>query len=116
MTDTREVNLREGHPPEPVTRRLEKWTVTRSPRMLVSALAVLLAVLLNKVLPVIPSLTSTVILGIISANVPRLSAQTSQRLRPGLTLVSKRFMRAGIVLLGLKLSIVDIFALGKLLN
>lgn len=112
MTETREADLREGHPPVPIMRRLSKWTVSRGPGLLISALAVVLAFLLNKMLPAIPTLTWTVILGIISANVPGLATQTSERLSPGLTLVSKRFMRAGIVLLGLKLSIIDIFALG----
>lgn len=112
MTDTREVDLSESHPPERVMLRLRMWLISRSPGVLVSALAVLLASLLSKVLPAIPVLTWTVILGIISANVPGISNQISGRLRPGLVLASKRFMRAGIVLLGLKLSIVDILALG----
>lgn len=80
--------------------------------MLFSALGVTLSVLLNMALPSIPAMTWAVLLGIISANLPWLSTHAAGRLRPGLTLVSKRFMRAGIVLLGLKLSIVDIFALG----
>lgn len=113
MTETRDAELRVNHSEvDPVKQRFGRWVVTRLPGLLVSGLAVLLAVLLNKSLPAIPVLTWTVILGIISANVPKMSTLTAGRLSPGLTFAGKRFMRAGIVLLGLKLSIVEILGLG----
>ncbi|WP_255505788.1 YeiH family protein [Mycetocola sp. JXN-3] len=67
---------------------------------------------IHLVTPAVPALTWAVLLGIIAANVPA----TSRILRgigaPGIAFAAKKLMRLGIVLLGLKLSIVDVAGLG----
>src|SRR5690554_2597035 len=62
--------------------------------------------------PGVPLLTAAVALGIIVAQIPALRPLLTGALAAGLSLASKKFMRLGIVLLGLKLSIVDILGLG----
>lgn len=57
-------------------------------------------------------MTAAVVLGILAANLPGTSAPVSGALKPGLGFAGKHLMRAGIVLLGLKLSVVDILQLG----
>lgn len=66
----------------------------------------------HSMFPAIPLLTAAVALGIAVAQIPAASGLLSGALRPGLSLASKRFMRIAIVLLGLKLSLVDILGLG----
>lgn len=63
-------------------------------------------------LPGLPVLTAAVILGLAAGNLPGVSAAVSGPLKPGLSLAARRLMRAGIVLLGLKVSLVDIAGLG----
>lgn len=82
------------------------------PGLAVAAIAVASAWLIHLAVPVIPFLTAAVILGILSANLPGISTAVEGILQPGLTLSAKRFMRLGIVLLGLKLSLVDVAELG----
>lgn len=57
-------------------------------------------------------MTVAVALGILSANLPKIRTLIQGPLRPGLTFAAKRLMRVGIVVLGLKLSVVDILGLG----
>ena len=66
----------------------------------------------HALVPAIPLLTAAVVLGIAVAQVPAFRAALEGRFAPGLSVASKRFMRLGIVLLGLKLSAVDIADLG----
>lgn len=61
-----------------------------------------------------PLLTASVALGIIVAQLPSLRPAVDGVLKPGLSVSSKKFMRIGIVLLGLKLSLFDIASLGWL--
>ncbi|MCZ2402634.1 putative sulfate exporter family transporter [Paenarthrobacter sp. Z7-10] len=77
-----------------------------------SAAAVLLALVIHALLPSLPAMTAAVVLGILAANLPFTAPWVSGRLRPGLSFAGKHFMRAGIVLLGLKLSLGDVVALG----
>jgi uncharacterized integral membrane protein (TIGR00698 family) len=53
-----------------------------------------------------------VIMGVLAANLPGISRLTIGPWRKGLDFAGKRLMRAGIVLLGLKLSVVDVLELG----
>ncbi|MEC5181716.1 YeiH family protein [Arthrobacter sp. CG_A4] len=62
--------------------------------------------------PSLPAMTVAVTLGILAANLPKVRSHTQGMLRPGLDFAGRRFMRAGIVFLGLKLSVVDVLGLG----
>ncbi|MEO7146502.1 MAG: putative sulfate exporter family transporter [Terrimesophilobacter sp.] len=80
--------------------------------VLVAGGAGLVAWGIHLVVPAIPLLTAAVALGIIVAQVPAARPALIGPLAPGLSLASKRFMRLGIVLLGLKLSLIGIGKLG----
>lgn len=82
------------------------------PGLAAASAAVLTAHVLHLLVPALPVLTIAVILGLAAANLPGLSAAASGPLKPGLTLAAKKLMRAGVVLLGLKVSLVDIAGLG----
>jgi uncharacterized integral membrane protein (TIGR00698 family) len=84
------------------------------PGVAAAAAAVLPAYLLHWLFPWLPVLTAAVILGLLAANLPGVSAAVAGPLRPGLSKAAKTLMRAGIVLLGLKVSLVDIAGLGWL--
>ena len=77
-----------------------------------AAIAALLAWAIHLLVPAIPLLTAAVGLGIVVAQFSVTRDALSGMLAPGLSIASKRFMRLGIVLLGLKLSVVDIVGLG----
>ena len=83
-----------------------------APGLVACAVAVILSIAIHLLVPTIPAMTSAVILGILTANLPMTRSLVSGRLRPGLIFAGKHLMRAGIVVLGLKLSIVDIMELG----
>ena len=85
---------------------------TTAPGLVVAAAAVGVAWLVHLAVPAMPFLTAAVILGILAANVPISSSPVVGILRPGLDFSGKKFMRLGIVLLGLKLSLFDVAALG----
>jgi uncharacterized membrane protein YadS len=59
-------------------------------------------------------MTLAVVLGLLAANLPGTAVWIAGRARPGLDFAGKHFMRAGIVMLGLKVSIVDVLGLGWL--
>lgn len=59
-------------------------------------------------------MTLAVVLGVLSANLPGAAAWTEGRARPGLDFAGRHLMRAGIVLLGLKVSVMDVLGLGWL--
>lgn len=61
----------------------------------------------------IPTLTACVVLGVVFTSLPWSPAVRSV-LQPGLAVSARRLLRIGIVLLGLKLSLVDIAGLGWL--
>lgn len=84
------------------------------PGVVIATAAALLAWGLHVLFPVIPLLTATVALGIIVAQFPPARREITGSLAPGLSVASKTFMRIGIVLLGLKLSLIDIAQLGWL--
>ncbi|MEU0933234.1 MULTISPECIES: putative sulfate exporter family transporter [unclassified Embleya] len=78
------------------------------PGLLAAALAVAAGWGAHRLWPQLPMLTVTVALGILAANVRALPAATA----PGLGFAGRRLMRAGVVLLGLKLALGDIVGLG----
>jgi uncharacterized integral membrane protein (TIGR00698 family) len=59
-------------------------------------------------------MTLAVVLGVLAANLPAAGAWTAGRARPGLDFAGKHLMRGGIVLLGLKVSVMDVLGLGWL--
>lgn len=67
---------------------------------------------IHTLVPAIPLLTAAVTLGILIAQVPAARRSLTGILAPGLSVAAKKFMRLGIVLLGLKLSLIDIAHLG----
>jgi uncharacterized integral membrane protein (TIGR00698 family) len=84
----------------------------RMPGLAVAASAALIAWLVHVAIPALPILTAAVALGIVVGQVPALQPALTGRLAPGLQVASRRLLRIGIVLLGLKLSLVDIAGLG----
>ncbi|KGJ72813.1 membrane protein [Cryobacterium roopkundense] len=82
------------------------------PGVLVAAAAALLSWALHSLIPAAPLLTIAVVLGIIAGQLPALRRPLAGTLAPGLSVAGQRFMRLGIVLLGLKLSLGDIAGLG----
>lgn len=78
------------------------------PGVVVAGAATGAAFLLHLLFPAVPLLTASVGLGILSGQLPPVRRWIDGALRNGLTFSAKRLMRAGIVLLGLKLSLVDI--------
>ncbi len=84
----------------------------RMPGLAVAASAALVAWLVHLAVPAVPILTAAVALGIVVGQVPALQPALAGRLAPGMQLAGRRLLRLGIVLLGLKLSLVDIAGLG----
>ncbi len=82
------------------------------PGLLIAAAAVVPSYLAHLLLPGLPVLTAAVVLGLVAANLPGVSSAVAGPLKPGLSLAARKFMRTGIVLLGLKVSLVDIAGLG----
>lgn len=82
------------------------------PGVLVAGAAALVALGIHTFLPVVPLLTASVLLGMVAGQLPPFQRLAAGVLKPGLGMSAKRFMRIGVVLLGLKLSLVDIAGLG----
>jgi uncharacterized integral membrane protein (TIGR00698 family) len=82
------------------------------PGLAVAAAAALVAWSVHLAAPVVPLLTLAVAAGIVAGQVPRARSALDGALRPGLAFAARSLLRAGIVLLGLKLSLVDIAGLG----
>jgi len=80
--------------------------------VVIAAAAGLISWGIHLLVPAIPLLTAAVVLGIIVAQLPFMQNALSGVLAPGLSVSAKRFMRIGIGLLGLKLSVIDILGLG----
>ena len=77
-----------------------------------AGMATLVAWGLHTLVPAVPLLTAAVLLGIVVGQLPVLRPALTGVLAPGLTVASHSLMRVGVVLLGLKLSLVDIISLG----
>jgi uncharacterized integral membrane protein (TIGR00698 family) len=91
---------------------VRRLLVVLGPGLLACALAVAAALGIHALLPALPAMTAAVVLGILAANLPGIGRLVAGRLRPGLSFAGKHLMRAGIVLLGLKLSLGDVIGLG----
>jgi uncharacterized integral membrane protein (TIGR00698 family) len=91
---------------------LRRLLLELGPGLLACAFAVAAALGIHAVLPALPAMTAAVVLGILAANLPGIGRLVAGRLRPGLGFAGKHLMRAGIVLLGLKLSLGDVIGLG----
>jgi uncharacterized integral membrane protein (TIGR00698 family) len=81
---------------------------TLVPGVAACGLAVAASYAAHRVAGAVPMLTAALILGVLAVNLGLLPAAT----RPGLRFAATRFMRAGVVLLGLQVSFGDILALG----
>ncbi|WP_368496828.1 YeiH family protein [Herbiconiux sp. A18JL235] len=82
------------------------------PGLLVAGGAAALAFGLHLAFPVVPQLTAAVGLGMVAGQVPAVQRLLDGALKPGIAVAARRLLRIGIVLLGLKLSLVDIAGLG----
>jgi uncharacterized integral membrane protein (TIGR00698 family) len=78
----------------------------------VAGLGLGLALAVHALVPAIPMLTMCVVLGALFGNLAPVSARDAAR--PGLSFATKVLLRVKIVLLGLKLSLIDIAGLGWL--
>lgn len=67
---------------------------------------------IHSLLPAVPWLTASLVLGVIAACIPPLRRALDGALKPGLSIAARRVLRLGIVVLGLKLSLADIAGLG----
>ncbi|WP_419819366.1 YeiH family protein [Glaciibacter flavus] len=82
------------------------------PGLLVAGAGALLAWGVHVLVPAIPWLTAVVVLGIVAAQVPPMRRLLDGVLAPGIAFAGRSIMRAGIVLLGIDLSLGDIASLG----
>lgn len=90
------------------TATLRHTARTHAPGLAAAALAVAVAFVINRFLPALSPLTIAVILGAILGNI----GVDLTVLKPGLTFAAKKLLRAGIVLLGLRLAVGDVLSLG----
>lgn len=82
------------------------------PGLLTAAAAVAVAFMVHGLLPALPAMTLAVVLGVLAANLPGAGGWTGGRARAGLDFAGKHLMRGGIVVLGLKVSVMDVLDLG----
>lgn len=68
--------------------------------------------LIHALLPAVPWLTAALVLGVVLGCLRPARTVLDGALRPGLAVASRRVLRLGIVVLGLKLSLVDVAGLG----
>lgn len=101
MPQPRPAFLHHSGPPQPLL-----------PGLLACAAAVGAALAVHAVLPALPAMTVAVLLGLLAANLPGPAGWSAGSGRPGLAFAGKHLMRSGIVLLGLKVSVVDVADLG----
>ncbi|MFF1383360.1 YeiH family protein [Arthrobacter sp. NPDC058288] len=83
-----------------------------APGLLTAVLAVGVAFTVHAMAPVLPAMTVAVVLGLLAANLPGTGMWVAGRARGGLDFAGKHLMRAGIVFLGLKVSVMDVLGLG----
>lgn len=82
------------------------------PGLAVAAAGLALAFCAHLLLPAVPILTLCVLVGLVLGQLPALQPALDGALKPGLGLASRRLLRIGVVLLGLKLSLGDVVDLG----
>ncbi|MGG8410531.1 YeiH family protein [Streptomyces sp. 12297] len=94
-------------PAPDVSRETRSW-----PGLLVAVLGAAVAWSVHRLVPAVPMLTASVVLGITVAHLPRIRTFVRGAGRPGLSLAGRRLMRIGIVLLGLGLGLDQVVRLG----
>ncbi|APF40159.1 YeiH family protein [Neomicrococcus aestuarii] len=85
------------------------------PGLIAAAIGVTCAFLVHQVVPVIPTMTWCVLVGMLASNVIAFVpyfARWRASLRPGMSFAGKRLMRLGIAFLGFQLVFADVLALG----
>lgn len=82
------------------------------PGLAVAAGGLLVAFVVHLALPAVPLLTLCVVVGVVVGQLPVLRGRLDTEWKPGFALASRRLLRIGIVLLGLKLGLGDIVDLG----
>ncbi|MGW6939494.1 YeiH family protein [Streptomyces xanthophaeus] len=92
--------------------RVSRETSSSWPGLALAAAGALLAWCVHRIVPAVPLLTASVVLGIAAAHLPGLRSLVRGSARPGLSLAGRRLMRAGIVLLGLGLGLDQVLRLG----
>jgi uncharacterized integral membrane protein (TIGR00698 family) len=101
--------------PAPATTRRAGFAAAvffAGPGLLGAAAAVGLALAIHALIPALPAMTVAVVLGLLAANLPGVAVWSAGPARAGLDFAGKHLMRAGIVVLGLKVSLVDVLGLG----
>ncbi|MGR6900032.1 YeiH family protein [Glutamicibacter sp. BSL13] len=93
---------------QPVTQTATGIIRPYLPGLLLCAVAAVISMGINKLLPGVSALIVAIVLGITLTNVIRLPESTM----PGITFASKKLLRLGIVFLGLQLVLSDIISLG----
>lgn len=88
--------------------RVKNVTGQLLPGVAFAAAGTAVAFAINMVVPFLSPLTAGVLLGVVLANVGLVPA----RVRPGLAVSTRRLLRAGVVFLGLQLSLLELVGLG----
>ncbi len=96
----------------PTGRYAAEMIATRLPGLALAAVGAAVGFGIHALLPVVPWLTASIVLGVIVSCVGPARPALDGILRPGLTQASRRLLRIGIVVLGLQLSLFDIAKLG----
>lgn len=78
------------------------------PGLVAAAIAVAVAFTISRLFPTISPLTVAVLLGVVAGNV----GVSLRQLRPGLRFAVRHLLRLGVILLGLRLAVPDVLALG----
>jgi long-chain acyl-CoA synthetase len=104
LVDASAVEIRDETPDTARQHPLRKFL----PGIALVATAVAIAFIINGLFPAVSALTTGVLLGVLITNTVGVSA----KMRPGLTLATRRLLRMGVVLLGLQLSIPQLIGLG----
>ncbi|GLX00180.1 putative sulfate exporter family transporter [Microtetraspora sp. NBRC 16547] len=89
-------------------RALSSWVVPLLPGLALTVAAVVLAVMLNRLVPAVGTLTGAILLGVAAANTGLIRPSA----RAGTRFAAKQVLRAGVVLLGLQLAVSDVLGLG----
>jgi uncharacterized integral membrane protein (TIGR00698 family) len=84
------------------------------PGVLLAAAGAAVGWLVHGLVPIVPWLTATLVLGVVVGCIPPARRALDGVFRAGLAVASRRVLRLGIVVLGLQLSLVDIARLGWL--
>ncbi|MFB8398764.1 YeiH family protein [Streptomyces yangpuensis] len=99
-------------PQSTAVRHVSRETSTPWPGLALAAGGALVAWCIHRLIPGIPMLTASVVLGIAVAHLPGTRTFVRGPGRPGLSLAGRRLMRIGIVLLGLGLGLDQVLRLG----